>query len=62
MGMILRCYVDDVTLEILRRKALERGTSIEHLAEAAIENVALESVDPREREAIRKAIRGVTIF
>lgn len=53
---ILRCCVDDFTMEILERKALERGQQPVDLAEAAIENAALECVDAREREAIRAKI------
>lgn len=50
---MLHCYVDDFTMEILKLQAIRRGQTPVDLAEAAIENVALESVDPRERENIR---------
>lgn len=41
--MILSCYVDDRTAAILERVAAETGRSVESLAEAAIENAALEA-------------------
>lgn len=39
---VLRCYVDDETLRYLEMASAETGRSIEQLAEAAIENAAIE--------------------
>lgn len=41
---ILSCYVDDRTLEILRRESVVSGRTIEQLAEAAIESEAIRSL------------------
>ena len=41
-GMILQCYIDDRTRQVLERVSRETGRSIEELAEAAIETAAME--------------------
>lgn len=47
--MILQCYVDDRTLAILEKFALESGRTIEELAEAAISEAAIQSLRPGEQ-------------
>ena len=42
MSTILRCYVDDDTLKWLEKASIETGRSIDDLAEAAIQNAAIE--------------------
>lgn len=47
---LLHCYVDDATLEILRRVSAETGREIEELAESAIAEAAIASQRPVNRE------------
>jgi hypothetical protein len=52
---ILHCYVDNVTMEILRRSS-ERdpgSRSVEQLAEAAIADVASRALGPGETADVR---------
>lgn len=42
MTAVLRCFVDDETLKWLEKASIETGRNIEQLAEAAIENAAIE--------------------
>ena len=39
---ILRCYVDDETMQLLNQAAAETGRKVDELAEAAISNAAIE--------------------
>lgn len=60
---ILRCYVDDVTMQILQREALrrDRGETPELLAENAIADAAMMSVPPQLREQLTGVREGVEI-
>lgn len=42
MSTVLRCFVDDETLKWLEKASAETGRNLEQLAEAAIENAAIE--------------------
>ena len=42
MSAVLRCYADDETMKWLEKAAAELGRNVEQLAEAAIENAAIE--------------------
>ena len=42
MTAVLRCFVDDETLKWLEKASTDTGRNIEQLAEAAIENAAIE--------------------
>lgn len=42
MSAVLRCFVDDETMKWLEKASAETGRNIEQLAEAAIENAAVE--------------------
>lgn len=52
---ILRCYVDDVTMEILERLSITRGRgeTPEQLAENAIADAAAQEVPPPIRGEVR---------
>jgi len=41
MMPILRCHVDDQTMQILERVSAVKGRTVEELAEAAIESEAI---------------------
>lgn len=49
---MLNCYVDDRTLEILKREATDRqrGETPEHLAEAAIADAAIQAGYARDAQ------------
>lgn len=49
MSAVLRCYADDETMKWLEKAAAELGRNVEQLAEAAIENAAIEFKNSQPR-------------
>lgn len=43
---LIQCYVDDITMDRLRRCSAHLGRSVEDLAEAAISEAALRAAPP----------------